>query len=53
MSLGQAWAKGFYLSIAEHSARVARDFKPGTYHVESWLLDFEGTVLAKASLSPA
>ena len=53
MSLGQAWAQGFYTSIAEHSARVARDHKPGAYSVESWLLDFEGNTLAKAALPAA
>ncbi len=53
MSLGQAWAQGFYTSIAEHSARVARDYKPGAYSVESWLLDFEGNTLAKAALPAA
>jgi cobalt-precorrin-5B (C1)-methyltransferase len=53
MSLDQAWAPGFYLSIAEHSARVARGHCPGADRVESWLLDFEGNVLAKAALPAA
>ena len=50
MALGRPWAPRYFELLCGRAARVAWDHIRGACAVESWLLDFEGALLAKAVL---
>lgn len=49
-ALPHPWASGFFKLLCEKAAKVAWDHVQGKFAVESWLVDFEGKLLAKASI---